>query len=423
MVQVISDPYSGNVFGRIGKGLGQGLSEQLPKEIERGRLSKGLKTLSEKAKNEKLSPLDIFTEAAGIPGITPQHLYTMAPILNQQVQKQNFLSRGKGVPGQTPDQMTNQGNGQIAKGPSTLALPTAAEDSGFASPSQIADYKKGLMQEPDFPTINALAKEYLNEGITQDPNEANKLALQEIQTNRQAQQQKIEAFKNDFGGDKGRFALELQRGPLGGESFSAVAGEIQQALLDQGEYLMNKQGLTPEEASLQMSNIAKELGKTTNKTLDTGSFENMFKSRQAKITDLKSQKKDFEKYGFGEQFDDIAASALGITPLEAANVLSPLKNKEIENVIAGTKKVKQKSTENNIQPATLDKIIKSITPKDNLFAIEYLLRDKQLDIQQFKRRIQEMEDAKEIALTPQQKRQMQRSVSESFLGDLLFENL
>ena len=43
MVQVIDT--GGSVAGRIGKGFGQGLAEQLPKEIEKYRLSSGLNKL------------------------------------------------------------------------------------------------------------------------------------------------------------------------------------------------------------------------------------------------------------------------------------------------------------------------------------------------------------------------------------------
>lgn len=38
----------GNIFGRIGSGIGQGLAEHAPKEIERSRLASGLKALGEK---------------------------------------------------------------------------------------------------------------------------------------------------------------------------------------------------------------------------------------------------------------------------------------------------------------------------------------------------------------------------------------
>jgi hypothetical protein len=424
----------GNIFGRIGKGIGQGLNEQLPKEIERSRLSSGLKKLSARAKTEKLNPFDIFAEAAGTPGVTPQHLYTMSPILNQMVQKQNFIDRGgegglPSAPGKGK-KIEMEGAGSVLGGEQEMG------EGGFASPSQIEDYKKTVLQEPDFHQVNALAKEYLNDGITQDPQEATKLAASQLSQDRAVQQKKIAQFKDDFGGEKGRFALQLQKGPLAGESFKAVAGEIQQKLLDQGEYLMAAKGLTPEQASMEMGNIALELAKTTDKLQKTSTFPNQIKlSREAKTNDLREQKREFEKYGFGEQFNDMAASEMGITPLEAAHVLSPLHNSKTQKLIEETKTpaaakqkgfnpfIPQKQQENNIDPSRLDSIIKSISPKDNLFSIEYLLRAKGLDIQQFKKRVRELRDEKAISLTPEQGRQLKRSVTSSYWGDILFETL
>ena len=69
----------------------------------------------------------------------------------------------------------------------------------------------------------------------------------------------------------------------------------------------------------------------------------------------------------------------------------------------------------------LDQIIKNITPKDNLYSIEYLLREKGFDVNQFKQRVAKLKDEKEISLTPQQIRQQRRAVSNSYLGDILYQ--
>ena len=53
----------GDIFGRIGTGLAKGLSEQVPKEIERNRLATGLKNLGEQ---KNLTP---FQQYAGLVGV------------------------------------------------------------------------------------------------------------------------------------------------------------------------------------------------------------------------------------------------------------------------------------------------------------------------------------------------------------------
>lgn len=78
MVQYIKQ---GNIFGRIGTNLGKGLAEQLPKEVERGRLAAGLKNLSDK---KGLTPFEQFSELSAIPGVTPQMIQSGAELLRQQ---------------------------------------------------------------------------------------------------------------------------------------------------------------------------------------------------------------------------------------------------------------------------------------------------------------------------------------------------
>ncbi len=70
-----------NIFGRIGSGIGQGLAEQVPKEIERGRLASGLRSLEGK---KDLSPFQQFAELSAIPGITPQMVQSGSELLRQQ---------------------------------------------------------------------------------------------------------------------------------------------------------------------------------------------------------------------------------------------------------------------------------------------------------------------------------------------------
>src|ERR1700690_3118350 len=70
-----------NIFGRIGSGIGKGLSEQLPKEIERNRLAAGLKELGER---KDLTPFQAFSAAPSLPGSTPQIQQTSGNLLMQQ---------------------------------------------------------------------------------------------------------------------------------------------------------------------------------------------------------------------------------------------------------------------------------------------------------------------------------------------------
>jgi hypothetical protein len=103
MVQII--PQQGNIFGRIGHGLGQGIAEQLPKEIERSRLAGGLKDLENQ---QGLTPFQQFSRLASVPGITPQMIQSGTDLLRQQARGQ-ALSQGTSQQNQpNPSPFPNQ---------------------------------------------------------------------------------------------------------------------------------------------------------------------------------------------------------------------------------------------------------------------------------------------------------------------------
>jgi hypothetical protein len=83
----------GNIFGRIGSALGQGLAQQLPKEIERGRLSSSLKNLNAQSKKENLSPFEQFTGLVSSAHDYPQVIQSGSDILRQQGMLQGAQGR------------------------------------------------------------------------------------------------------------------------------------------------------------------------------------------------------------------------------------------------------------------------------------------------------------------------------------------
>lgn len=106
----------GNIFGRIGSGIGQGLAEQLPKEIERGRLASGLQQLNQQ---KNLSPQEYFTQALSVPGLIdrPQVIQSLENLARQRSvidsakQQRNQLNEQLRNPKgfqETPQQGSNQ---------------------------------------------------------------------------------------------------------------------------------------------------------------------------------------------------------------------------------------------------------------------------------------------------------------------------
>ncbi len=425
MPTIINDPYSGNVFGRIGKSVGQGLSEQLPKEVERRRLSNSLESLG--SSNENLTPLQQGAQLIR-GGFTPEQVQQYLPMLQQQNMRQEYLNANQRSARSASEQNQISSSSRPNKmNAAKLNRPQepgseevdvhAPKENGFVSPEAVTEYKSSILQKPEKADVEQLAREkYLPRDPYMTISQAEALAREELNENIESQKAANQALRSDL---NTRMALDLQGSGLG--DFKDISGEIQKTLLDQGEHMVNVQGFTPEEASERLSNIALELGKTANATKETGSFWNSFRSSKKKEQELRDQKKEFDKYGFGEHFDNIAAAQLGITRLQAAHVLDPLKNKKIESEIGSLKKIPGTS-DKKLKDEQLDSIVKSISPKDNLYAIEYLLRDKGYDVNQFKQRVSKLASEKQIALTDQQKRQNKATVSNSFLGDILFQS-
>ncbi len=82
-----------NMFGRLGMGLARGLSETVPKEVERQRLSSGLQQFEQDSGN--LSPMQQLARLSAIPGITPQMIQSFGELGKQQGMR-NSLRGGSG---------------------------------------------------------------------------------------------------------------------------------------------------------------------------------------------------------------------------------------------------------------------------------------------------------------------------------------
>lgn len=118
----------GDIAGRIGQGLGQGLAEQAPQEMERYRLSQGLRELGQQ---KDLTPFQQFAGLASTPGTTPQIIQSGGDLLRQQaylnaLKNQYQEQKDTGKPYQPTEQDINiQLEGEIP----TLSTPEATAES------------------------------------------------------------------------------------------------------------------------------------------------------------------------------------------------------------------------------------------------------------------------------------------------------
>lgn len=94
MVQVLP---ASNKWATAGHNFGQGISEQIPKEVEHYRLSQGLKELG---KQKNLTPMEFATQAASVYGMTPEMHRQFGQLAREQGNKnayRNLSSQGENV--------------------------------------------------------------------------------------------------------------------------------------------------------------------------------------------------------------------------------------------------------------------------------------------------------------------------------------
>ena len=415
MAQIINDPYSGNIFGRVGKAVGQGLAEQIPTEIKNYRLSKGIEKL---ASDKNLTPLQQIAGLHALPG-GAEAAPTLIPFLERQQQKQAFekhrenrkikpASEGRIAAEKGKPELFYQENKNV---PSfAKEEKTRKYEAGLVPKHEIENYKSRQLQQPSTQEIEDLAGTYFNSGLALTPADAKSMASQELQQNLLSQNTKNADLRKEF---ENRFGTLLSS--TFGDN-TKIAAEIQQDLVEQAEYLVNEQGMTPQEAAGKLTDIAQELGKTYNNLKELGTKTDFFNAKN-KTNELKPQYKTFKDYGYDEQFIDLAANAFNVSPQAIALEVSPVKGTEIGKKI---EKLKNHAKHYEVTKKMYDDLARSITTQDNLLSIEKALSDSGygLNPNAFKSSVNEL---KYKDLTKRQLNELRKPIPTTRFGDLLFD--
>ncbi len=313
----------GNIFGRVGTGIGKGLAEQVPKEIERGRLASGLKELGEQ---KGLSPFQQFTGLASTPGITPQMLQSGSDILRQQ----NYLDAIKNQYGNT-----QQKNNYI---PSTeeLKTPVQGEIPTLSTPEATAQSYKEYIP-PTEQQERADAAENFNKNPARYEYDFEKALKerkeitarnQEIQKAHQTQEATAVAKEEKL---KGAFDKEAQRLGINtqGEKpnfhpkiYQKFEEDLIKSILPKAD---GGEGLTQEQAVKKYSKI---LDQTFRDYQDLGSLS----SWSPREFDRQSRaiQKNFEKIGAQQTMMDELITRHELAPMYAAHKAYPIKKGEMK---------------------------------------------------------------------------------------------
>lgn len=342
-----------HILGRIGAGFGQGLAEQLPKEMERGRLSQGLKNFEKEAAN--LSPLEQATRLFSIPGITPQMVQVLPEILKQQNERQAAINAGKSATRgreEAPSQFAyptskeqvstaNEPSGQLPRGRQNLLQlaedmakrpkglttkePIAAALSDIRSPTQEELFDKRAQILDQNPWMSVAAAQQQAEDYFARQN-AQKTAAIEKGARQEALQAKV-----DQALDK-ELQLLLQKDDKG--IFENISGESISALKDQAREDVANGRLTPDQSARKYGKLALQIAKNNSKLKEMSQTPLILQSPKAILNNLKEASRLWKDANRSEEFSNNLQSQFSISQKLADSIAYPIQdNKKLNTYI------------------------------------------------------------------------------------------
>ncbi len=318
MVQVIEK--QGGLFGRIGKGIGQGLSEQLPKEVERYRLSQGLQNFEKESAN--LSPLQQLTRLSSIPGVTPQMIQSFGELAKQQ-------TRGNAL----RDLQTQQ-NSQNQPKPSPFpTTPNEKQTAGSDIPSltnanQFEDVQEGYIP-PTKEQELAEAGQRFNENpglFGHDPQKAidfvasSNARRSDIASAKQTQHQNLSTIQDNV---VSRLQKQFEKlgGKIPGNVYSLVEDKAIQATKPKSK---GGGGLTEQQAVKETAKELDEISRQYQSVEDIGSWGVTARPAKTTLNNIKSLQKEFDARNDTENFADSLISKNNLSPMNAYSQAEPI---------------------------------------------------------------------------------------------------
>lgn len=459
MAQTINQ---GNIFGRIGTGIGKGLAEQGQKEIEHQRLSSGLKELGKKSAD--LSPTEFLTEAYSTYGITPQMVQSLGEAAKYQRQR-NAFSRGNNYQpkeqyetDQSPkasadlrdfqssnilDQAYKTGNtspgsqagigrnmkeGQLV--PSDLPrLEEAKGSPGAANENPLSDKYIPTSPWNQFKQENAI-NEAFDRGIATTFEEASNYANQQKDLYENSPKKYQEQLDYKKGIDKevdDKFDQDLQTRlqKKGEETFNDVPGDLQLNLKKQARNAVATGKMNPQQAAEYYSKTALDLVKDRNRILEMANRDVgdriVPKKKEETLKNLNTLAKRFYDSGNSEYFYNLMVSdktddsgrqiGMGLSPGAAALIAYP-RTEKVKKLINNTKISYKNSAESTRNFA--ENLFKDMTPKDSFLAIARQMKDQDPNFDEYAFIDYLRENADQYGSNPRLQREVDKGASDIF---------
>jgi len=308
-------PAGGTFASNFGANIARGLSEQVPKEVERHRLSSGLKSLSENKGN--LSPFQRFSQLLTLPGITPQGIQSGADLLKQEGVSQALMQQAQEANQPRPNPFIQQGQEFNQSRPDTLSTRDPLEaklNNPIPKTFQEIQQRAGqLMQsnpalygnDPD----KALDAAQYEEAQIQKRNEAfqaRRTAEQEVEASVESKLSKQRADRN----------VDLPEDVY--ESIRKEAVNSVKSRKDGGE------GLTETEARNIYGNKLEQVARQYANLDALGDWGMLFSPPGKTKSTLKALSDDFYKRGDERNLAQLLVAKHDLSPMKAYSIASPI---------------------------------------------------------------------------------------------------
>ncbi len=399
MVQIISDPTRGSIFGRIGKGVGQGFAEQAPKEMERGRLARGLQQLESEIGN--LSPLQQLTRLAAIPGALdrPQLVQSFSELAKTESARQGYK---KAAGEERLPSIPSTANFALKAGQIPFAGGRNASSPNEASQVQSSERGKPLGDEQVVPVGPTSEQLQTRANWTPEERDAEFGRVWDLPQNRNKTAPEIEKIvadnerrylempasaqkeysrrQDELDDAKKRFRenlkTKLQKTDVEGV-YKDITGENLVALeREMDRYLATHPNASKDDAADLFSAKALNLAKTKDQLsvlAKEGGISRFTKQGQT-LDKLKSYQKAFKDSGNSEEYFNKLKSDFDLSPQAAASIAFPL-SKPVHEYVSKIKNSTPVNAPTNARKYAIE-LADKINREDSILAVARAIREK-----------------------------------------------
>lgn len=364
-IQIIEDPNAGGLGAQLGRSMGEGLREAIPKGMERGALAGGLRRMQGK----NLSPMETLANLSSY-GADVKELLPFLPLMQNSQANRDFMD------GDVPS-----GVGKLQG--EARQMSTQGESNEFTplkgDPESLQERARQLMrrQPSRFLSIDS--------------------AMKQAQDNYVAQQELIRNTEAEF-----TKSLDARIQQNASEPFKKIIGEMQQDYIRKATNDVASGKLTEQQAADKYSKELLDFSKMRSKlSKDSFSIGKLFRGSSKEV--LGGIREEYKKRDALELFAHDLEIQQGMSA-QAANVIAyPISKELASKVSSGKGPVEFRSKEKTDK--SLMKMAEAITPDQSILSLAHEIQKKGLARKDFMKRLFELNKENKIALTPLQQRQ------------------